>query len=429
MKSMNIATRRGFLAGGLGIVGIGGILPNFLLRSAMAGPTAADDRIVVSLLLTGGPDGLSVVPPYTNDEYYKHRKVLAIQPKESLKLNDQFGLHPKLAGFKSLYDQGRMAVVLGTGYPNFNLSHFSGRNIWEAGRENVGDIPKSGATGWLGRYVDFACKGNPDPTLNVAVGAGSLPLIVRGKDHLGIGFTSPDSFKFLGDRTQKGQAVYGKLNQMSGDMKALKEMKEPSASDELQFITNTAVNANDASAKLGDLAGKYRTPVQYPDTDFGVSVKTIAAFINGGLTARAYYAAQGIAVFGGYATHADQPRRLGQLLEELNQTMTAFYQDLDRCGNGKRVLTFTYSEFGRRVHENQSGGTDHGLAQPMFLFGSGLKPGIHGTQPSLTDLDERGNLKMSVDFRNVYAAILEKWLHVPQDKVLDKAYPLLDCIA
>ena len=130
MHPLNIATRRDFLTRGLGIVGVGLTLPNFMLRSALAGPAAADDRIVVSLLLTGGPDGLSVVPPYTDDTYYKHRKILAIQPKEAHKLNDQFGLHPALTGFKSFYDQGQMAVVLGTDYPHFNLSHFPGRNSW-----------------------------------------------------------------------------------------------------------------------------------------------------------------------------------------------------------------------------------------------------------------------------------------------------------
>jgi uncharacterized protein (DUF1501 family) len=427
MQPLNIATRRDFLNRGLGIVGIGLTLPDFMLRSALAAPrSASDERVVVSILLTGGPDGLSVVPPYSNDDYYKNRKVLGVPRKDALALTDDIGLHPSLKGFKSLYDKGELAVVLGTGYPNFNLSHFSGRNIWEAGAEGVGDIPKSGATGWLGRFVDHACAGNPDPTLNIAVGPGNLPLIIRGKDHLGIGFTSPDSFKFLGDNSARGRAVYGKLNQVSAEMAA---MKEAAGADDIQFLTRTAVNANDASAQLGELAGKYHTPVKYPDTDFGASVKTIAGFINGGLSARAYYAAQGIAVFGGYDTHADQPRRLSQLLEELSQTMTAFYEDLQRCGNAKRVLTFTYSEFGRRVSENLSGGTDHGLAQPMFLLGPGVKAGVHGKQPSLTDLDERGNLKMTADFRSVYATILEKWLKVPGEAVLGGKVPLMDCLA
>ncbi|MEW6301930.1 MAG: DUF1501 domain-containing protein [Verrucomicrobiota bacterium] len=417
MKKTNIATRREFLTHGLGIVGIGMALPNFVLRSALAGPAAgSDDRIIVSLLLTGGPDGLSVVPPYCNDDYYKNRKVLGIPPKEVLKLNDQVGLHPSLKQFKRLHDEGSLGVVLGTAYPNFNLSHFTGREIWEAAATGV-RTGKPGATGWLGRYVDYACK-DSEATRNIAVGPGGLPLGITGKAHPGLGFVNPDSFRFTGARNAQGQKTYAKFNQMT---------QAPGA-DDLQFITRTAVNANEASARLGELAGKYQTPVQYPDTQFGNSVKTIAAFINGGLNARVFYAAQGIAVFGGYDTHADQPRRLSQLLDELDQTVSAFYQDLARCKNDKRVLTFTYSEFGRRVAENYSGGTDHGLAQPMFLIGPGVKAGVHGTMPSLTDLDDRGNLKMAVDFRNVYAAILEKFLKAPSEEILGGKYAPVDCI-
>lgn len=419
MFNSRIATRRELMAKGLGLVGIGAVLPDYLIRSAQSasGAPAGDERIVVSILLTGGPDGLSVVPPYAHDDYYKIRKVLGIPVKDVHKLNDEMGIHPKLKNFKRMYDNGAMATVLGTSYPNFNLSHFTGREIWEAGKEGV-RAGKRGATGWLGRYVDYACK-DPDPTLNIAVGPGGLPLMVTGKEHPGIGFVTPDSFRFTGQKSEEGQAMYAKMN----------EMTKAAAADELQFVSQTAVDANAASAKLGDMAGKYNTPVKYPDTQFGNSVRTIAAFINGGLKARVYYAAQGIAVFGGFDTHADQNRRLPQLLEELDDTMWAFYQDLERCGNAKRVLTYTYSEFGRRVAENYSGGTDHGQAQPMFLLGPGVKAGVHGKQPSLTDIDERGNLKMTVDFRNIYASILDKWLRVPQDKILDKAYPAIDCIA
>jgi len=414
-----IATRRQFLGRGLGIVGIGSVLPTYMLRSALAGPQAAGgERIVVALLLTGGPDGLSLVPPYAHDEYYRYRKTLAYAPKDVLKLNDEVGLHPRLTGCKKFFDEGRMAAVLGTAYPNVNLSHFTSRDVWEAGDEqNVSGRP--GATGWLGRFVDYACSGDPDPTLSVAVGPGKHPLIVTGKEHPGIGFSSPDSFRFVGANSADSQALYAKLN----------EMMPADCPDDLQFVTQTAVNANAASAKISELATRYQTPVSYPDTQFGNSVKTIAGLINGSLKARAYYAAQGIAVFGGFDTHADQIRRLDNLLAELDQTLTAFYADLARCGNGDRVLTYTFSEFGRRVQENFSGGTDHGLAQPIFLFGSGLKPGVHGKQPSLADLDERGNLKMQNDFRGVYAAILEKWLGVPSQAVLGVKYPLSECIA
>jgi uncharacterized protein (DUF1501 family) len=242
--------------------------------------------------------------------------------------------------------------------------------------------------------------------------------LVTGLEHPGLGFESPESFRFNGDLTERGQIVYSKLNQMT----------QAPSDDALQFITRTAVDANAASAKLGELAEDYQTAIEYPDTQFGSSLRTIAGFINGGLQARAYYAAQGIAVFGGYDTHADQNRRLPQLLEELDATLAAFYRDLARCNNAQRVLTFTYSEFGRRVAENFSGGTDHGQAQPMFVMGGGVKSGVYGCQPSLTDLDERGNLKMAIDFRSVYATILEKFLSAPSEAILGGEYPLLDLI-
>lgn len=324
MNRIAIATRRDFLTHGLGIVGMGATLPNFLLNSALASSKGTShDRIVVSLLLTGGPDGLTLVPPYANDEYYKLRKILGVPKKDVLKLNDEVGLHPRLQKFKEMHDEGAMAVILGTAYPNFNLSHFTGREIWEAAAEGISSR-KPGGTGWLGRFVDYACK-DSDPALNIAVGPGQLPLIVMGEDHPGIGFASPDSFRFKGDDSEKGRALYAKLN----------KMMETAPGEDLQFVSQTAVNANSASAKLGELASHYKTPVEYPDTQFGASVKTIAGMINGGLNARAYYAAQGIATFGGFDTHADQPRRLDQLLDELGETVSAFYRDLKRCGNSE----------------------------------------------------------------------------------------------
>lgn len=419
MSSIRIHSRRQFLSRGLGLVGVGAALPHFLIRSALAGPqAAADEPIVVALLLTGGPDGLSVVPPYRDDAYYGQRPTLGMAAEDVLKLNDQVGLHPQLAGLKALYDQGQMAVVLGTGYPNFNLSHFVGRDIWEAGRSGMSSgHPR--ATGWLGRYLDHLLPTAPSPTLNVAVGPDRFPLILTGERHPGVGFASPDSFRFTGAQTPRAQQLYQTLHAATG----------PPAGDDLQFIRQTAVNANAASERIRELAGRYRTPVSYPDTQFGNSVRTIAGLINGRLDTRVYYAAQGIAIFGGYDTHADQPRRLSVLLEELSDTVAAFYQDLKRCGNAERVVTFTFSEFGRRVPENYSGGTDHGLAQPMFLFGPGVKGGVYGTQPSLAELDENENLKMEVDFRRVYAAILDKWLNVPPQKILGEEYSPIDCIA
>jgi uncharacterized protein (DUF1501 family) len=420
MNQTVIATRREFLSYGLGVVGLGAALPNFLLRSALAGPKAGSEaKIVVALLLTGGHDGLSDVPPYAQEDYYRYRKATRIEEKDVIKLNSEVGLHPRLTGFRDLLDQRSFAVVLGTGYPNFDRSHFVSRDYWESARSGL-TTGKPGATGWLGRYLDYACKGNADPKLALAVGPGRLPLIVTGKDHPGIAFDTPDSYRFTGERSAKGQSLYRRLNELT-----LGHAGPP----DLQFITQTAVNANASSQAILDLLSDCPTDVAYPDTQFGHSLRTIAALIGKGRSTRIYYAAQGIAVFGGYDTHAEQKPRHSQLMGELCQSVCAFYKDLKRQGNAERVLTFTFSEFGRRVPENNSGGTDHGLAQPMFLFGPMVKPGVHGKQPSLKELDANGNLTMQIDFRCVYAAILEKWLGVPSEPILGAKYPLVDCMA
>ncbi len=423
----SIMTRRDLLAGGLGLVGLGAALPNYLVRSALATPAAArrNDRIVVSILLTGGPDGLSLVPPHGHKEYYDVRPNLAYRDGDVIKLNEEIGLHPRLGGFKKLLDEGKMALVQGTAFPNYNLSHFTARDYWEAGN-GVDTSGKAGATGWLGRFLDQACPDQKGKVLNVAVGAMRFPLTITSKAHPGIGFEKPDSFRFEGLLTQRGRDQYLKLNKGAKADPSMPMPAAPPAAD-LPYVTQTALNANEASDLISRIAGDYKTPVRYPDTEFGSSIRAIAALINGGMPTRAYYAAQGMAVFGGYDTHADQIRRLDQLLGELNDTILAFQSDLARTGADQRVLTYTFSEFGRRVAENYSGGTDHGLAQPMFLFGPGVKPGIHGKLPALKDLDQ-GNLKMQVDFRGVYRAILERWLGVPAQPILDKDYALLDCV-
>ncbi|MFV1996192.1 MAG: DUF1501 domain-containing protein, partial [Verrucomicrobiales bacterium] len=417
MSRINIATRREFLGRGLGLVGIGAALPNYLVHTSLAGTKAtANDRIVVGLLLTGGHDGLSDMPPHGNPEYYKLRKLTRIDEKKVIKIDDQMGLHPNLAGFKELLDEGQFAAVMGTAYPNFNLSHFASRDFWEAGH-GKGRTGKRGATGWLGRYLDEAFADNKDPKLSLAVGPGRHPLTITGKDHPGIAFSSPATFGYVGDRSKKGYPLYQDLNQMASKK----------GGGDMQFVTQTAVNANDSSDTLRKLVLGYETPVEYPDTQFGNSLRTIAGLIAKGMDTRVYYAAQGIAKFGGYDTHADQPRRHDELMTELCASVMAFQKDLASQGNAERVLTFTFSEFGRRAKENQSGGTDHGLAQPMYLFGPGVKPGLHGKHPDLVELDN-DNLKMEVDFRGVYAAILQNWLGTPSDKILGEQFPLIDCV-
>ncbi|HJN12415.1 MAG TPA: DUF1501 domain-containing protein [Pirellulaceae bacterium] len=408
MARTSIATRRDFLNRGLGVVGVSSALPNFLVRSALGAPEApTGGRIAVALLLEGGHDGLSDVPPYGQEEYGKFRQATRIQDNEVLKLNEEVGLHPNLAGFKELYDQGQCAVVLGTGYPSFNYSHFEARAIWSAADRGWRE-----AGGWLGRYCDHAFKGKGDPIVSVSVGGGRAPLVLKGQSYPGVSFNAPQSFQFTAERGEAEYALYQKLNQIG----------QGAGNADLQFVTQTAVTANAASEKVREVASKYKPSVTYPNTRLANSFKLIAGMIAGGLSTRVYYTQQG-----GYDTHGNQRGRHNTLMAQLNDAVTAFQKDLAAQGNADRVMTFTFSEFGRRVDENKSQGTDHGSAQPMFLFGPGVKGGLHGKQPSLADVP-RNNLKMSVDFRSVYAAVLEKWLGVPSEPILGEKYPFLDCV-
>lgn len=190
----------------------------------------------------------------------------------------------------------------------------------------------------------------------------------------------------------------------------------------MDFITQTAGNANASSDLIRKLGGEYKPKVEYPKTRLGNNMRTIAAMIMGGLSTRIYYTEQG-----GYDTHSRQRPGHDRLMTELNDAVAAFYKDLTLQGQAQRVLTFTSSEFGRRVKENGSEGTDHGAASAMFLFGP-VKVGVHGKHPSLTDL-QGGSLKHTTDFRSVYATLLEKWLGTPSEPVLGGKFPTIDCLA
>ncbi len=421
MSGIKIATRREFLGHGLGLVGVGTALPNFLVNTALAGPTAvSDQQVVVALLLSGGHDGVSDVVPYANDVYHKVRPTIRYTEQEVIKLNDEIGLHPRLTGFKELYDQGSLAVVLGTGYPNFNYSHFHARTIWSTADPTIRTPSRSQSgyakyDGWLGRYCDVAYKGSEDAVLNMAVGGGRTPIIIRSKTHPPISFATDTPFGYTGDRSEKGYALFRKLNQQAADQSI----------DDLQFVTRTAVNANSASDQIRDVAAAYRPTVTYPNTGLGRSLRTIAGMITGGLTTRVYHAE-----LGGFDTHANQKSRFDSLMIQMNGAVSAFYKDLAQQGNADRVLTFTYSDFGRRVKENGNKGTDHGSAQPVFLVGPGVKAGVHGKQPPFDEgATKSNNFQMEVDFRSVYAAILEKWLGTPSEPILGAKFVPVDCIA
>lgn len=412
-------TRREFLSGGLTLLSVASTAPIFLGGTLRAladdgdGARHRDDSspILVVVQLAGGNDGLNTIIPVQDDAYYRSRPRIAIKPNDALELDKRQGLaiHPNAVGLKELFDEGMMAVVQGIGYPNPNRSHFVSMDIWQ-----TADPAEREKTGWLGRYFDAACKGaDPDPVDGVAL-MGESPIALRGEKFSGLAFESPDALGWNGPRRDKtAQETFQKLNNITGDF--------PETPRELEnFIQRAALRAQVGadeirSAAGGELGGFQR---RGGGGQLGRSLDMVAKMIAADLPTRVYYVSMG-----GFDTHTSQTGRHGSLMRELGDAMSNFVNTLKEQKLLDRVVVMTFSEFGRRVEENASGGTDHGAGAPMFLFGSQVRAGIHMKHPSLTDLD-RGDLKFRCDFRRVYAGVLRDWLKVRPDRIVGRQPPL-----
>lgn len=396
--------RREFLVRGLYGVGIGAGLPTFLSRTTAALTAQAlqgtsmerhPERILVVLELSGGNDGLNTVVPYADSAYYKARPKIGIPAKEVLKVTDAFGFHPSMVGFERLYKDGRMAVVHGCGYDHPSLSHFSSMSYWHTGVPNAGE-----PLGWLGRVADD----HLDPkSRNLIVNIGTAQsLAVRSARHSPLVFDDPSRFRRDGTDAEKRV-----LAQFGADASA--PAATSSANATLDFLSSTAKNAADSSDFVRQASSSYRTPVDYGiGNAFGGGLQRAAALIAAGMKTRLYYVSyQGNA----FDTHVQQGDVHARLLMYTADAVRAFLDDVSRLGRGDDVAVMMFTEFGRRVEENGSLGTDHGTAGPMFLFGKPdrIKAGFYGRPPSLTDLDD-GNLKMTTDFRSVYATAIKEWL-------------------
>jgi uncharacterized protein (DUF1501 family) len=417
----DMMTRREFLTKGLTIVSAGVTAPMFLTRTALAlnnpwdQPLTAqaagrpDWPILVVVQMGGGNDGLNTVVPFVHDEYYRARPHLAVPRDQVLRLNDEVGFNPVLKPLKALYDDGRLAIVQGVGYPNPNRSHFRSMEIWQTA-DPVGTGPR---TGWLGRLFDSEC---PDcgQTAGITL-SPDMPLAMQGTAARVAAFDSPDRFGF--HPVQGGGAA---------EQEALQRLLQPVAGEEpmVDFLTHTEMNALIAAADIHRIAGKLAgdAGTGYPRDPFSQKLRIVAELIAAGAPTRVYYVS-----LGGFDTHAAQAGRQDRLLETLGAGLASFVNDLQRKGLQDRVLTMTFSEFGRRVAENASAGTDHGTAAPMLLIGGPAVPGVHAAQPSLTDLD-MGDLKFGTDFRSVYATVLEQWMGVKSDAILGGRFPVLDVV-
>lgn len=403
----SLHTRREFISRGLGFAAASFTIPAWLDRSVLGAEKAAGaaDRILVVLQLSGGNDGLNTVIPYACDDYHRARPELRFTPEKVLKIDGAVGLHPGLAPLKSLYDDGHAAVIQGVGYPNPNRSHFRSLEIWHTGSDS-GRYEKYG---WIGRYFDNECKGSDSPASGVAFGS-ETPQAFTNQSGRGITFATPESFRWRPDASDPKMveaelAAYRALNSVS--------------SEKADFLTRTALNAQLTSDRVREIAGSYKPKASYPENPLAANLRHIAGMIAGNLGSHIYYAQ-----LGGFDTHTGQLQRHARLMDTVATSVAAFYNDLKAQGLADRVLLMTFSEFGRRVTENASGGTDHGVAGPIFIVGGGIKPGLYGQYPSLTDLDQ-GDLKAGTDFRQVYATVLENWLGVKSEPILGRQFEKL----
>jgi len=391
--------------------------------------TGRDGTILVVLQMAGGTDGLNTVVPFANDSYHRARPRIGLSESKVLKLNDELGLHPGLAGFKDLYDAGRLAVIQGVGYPNPNRSHFRSTEIWQTA-SGANEIE---SYGWLGRYFDNACAGC-DPMVGVSIGR-QMPQAFAAKTPTGISLETPQNYRFIPSgrsgpiEARETEESFRKLNQpedsmvedSGGSIGAIHGTMKHSGSA-LDFLERTALDAQVSSDTIRAIASRSDNHATYPASQLGNSLKLVAKLIGGGLPTRVLYVSQG-----GYDTHTNQAGAQERLLKDLGDSVKAFVQDLQAQGNLGRVLLMTFSEFGRRLAENANGGTDHGAAAPMFVIGEKVKACLLGRYPILDDLFQ-GDLKYNVDFRSVYATVLEHWLKARSEPVLGKRFPLMELV-
>jgi uncharacterized protein (DUF1501 family) len=401
--------------------------------SALQTVTGKDSTILVVLQMAGGNDGINTVVPYSSDYYHKARTRIGLPADKILKLSDDVGFHPAMTGFKSLFDSGNLSVVQGVGYPNPNRSHFRSTEIWQT----ASDSDTFEKYGWIGRYFDNACAGS-DPAVGVAV-EDQMPQSFFAQTPKGVCITNPQNYRFMpGDHPAAGQpdmveASYEKLNEMAmtpadqnsgGSIGMLPSAMPMTGGRAVDFIERTALDAQLSSDEIRGVSARVQNQSVYPASQLGNSLKLVAKLIGGGMATRIYYVSQG-----GYDTHTNQLGTQQRLLADLGDSTKAFVDDLKAQGNMQRVLVMTFSEFGRRVSDNANGGTDHGAAAPMFIVGNKVNAGLLGRYPSLAPQDLfEGDIKYNVDFRSVYASVLESWLKTKSVPILGRQFTPLPVV-
>ncbi len=402
-------TRRRFLLRSLqgsSLVALGSLVPKFVLRTAQAAEPGKDNILVV-VEMSGGNDGLNTVIPYADDLYHKARPTLRQSKNVVMRLDDHVGLHSGMQGLRPLWEQGQLAVVQGVGYPNPNRSHFEAMDIWQSA-----DPKGAIKSGWLGRTVNEMKNASGGiPILHL--GPNRLPLALSGAPGGAVSINNKNDFRLemAGGEAGREPARRRLLEELSALPQGESKRDAPAGDDLAAFVQRRQVQTLAAVETLRRLLeGPNAIPRQ--DGSLSQKLQLVAGLIARGFGTRIFYVN-----LDGFDTHAEQAPAHARLLGELADAISILFRTLKESGHANRVRLLTFSEFGRRVNENGSRGTDHGAASCMFLAGPSIKGGVVGKHPSLSDLDA-GDLKFHTDFRRIYATLLDGWLGCDSKTVL-----------
>ena len=367
------------------------LLPGFLKSMTFEGALNPTQKKLIVLQFTGGNDGLNTIIPIKNDIYFRERNKIAIQ--DSLKLNDETGINPALSYFKNLYDSGELSVMNNVGYPNPDKSHFRSMDIWQSASRSDEYLD----TGWIGRFLDEECYRCQHPTQALEVD-DMLSLALKGENNKAFAFKDPKKLY------QTSQEKY---------FKSIYDHHHSHDDETVSYLYQTLGSTINNADYIFDKSKSVKTAEDYPNTKLGKDFKTVASLIKSDINTQVYYLS-----IGSFDTHVNQNERQQKLFEEINGAVESFVADMKKNGLFDDILLMTFSEFGRRVAQNASNGTDHGTANQMFFISGGLKKkGLLNDLPNLEKLND-GDLIYTEDFRKVYATVLKKWLSADSSKIL-----------
>lgn len=409
---MSTLKRGRFLLGALSgltvVANMDHIFARALADTPLPGLPGADERMLLLINLQGGNDGLNCIVPHGNPLYYQMRPTLAVAQGDVLAIDQNVGFNPQMRALKAMYDKGDVAVVQSVGYPDPDHSHFRSTEIWQTAAPD-----RYEHTGWLGRYLDDAKLPKENLFNGVAV-AQVLPEVLVSNQVDVPSIASLNGYGLVSDRNAISKRTYSEL---------VSDNQFPFASPYLGHVAEIEDHAQRGSEELPKLVAGYKTDATYPATPLGRSLALAAQIAGSNIGTKVLYVQHG-----SFDTHVSQKATQDRLLGEFSEAISAFYDDLASHGNDKKVLTLTFSEFGRRIAENGSRGTDHGEASPLFAIGGGVKGGLYGATPDLSSTN-MGNVRFTTDFRSVYATVLERWLGRPSTKILSGNFDQLPIIA